>query len=74
VRDRTGPDRRHDHIWRCSIRCFEEVGFARDSPLEEAGFEPSVPRVITEVREGLMSPPLDDANLLLIAAASTKLR
>jgi hypothetical protein len=26
-----------------AIHCFEEVRFARDSPLEEAGFEPSVP-------------------------------
>jgi hypothetical protein len=31
----------------CGRRCLmrvEEVGFAQDSPLEEAGFEPSFPR------------------------------
>jgi hypothetical protein len=27
-----------------AIHCFEEVRFAGDSPLEESGFEPLVPR------------------------------
>jgi hypothetical protein len=31
---------------------IEEVRFARDSPLEEARFEPSVPRGATEVSSG----------------------
>jgi hypothetical protein len=33
-----------------------------DSPLEGTGFEPSVPRDTTEVRDGLM-PPLPDSRL-----------
>jgi hypothetical protein len=32
---------------------FEEVGFANDSPVEEAGFEPSVP----PVRDSIFSRP-----------------
>jgi hypothetical protein len=38
---------------------IEEVRFARDSPVEEAGFEPSVPRKTPAavVISGLVAPP-----------------
>jgi hypothetical protein len=38
---------------------IQQIGFALDSPLEEAGFEPLVPRDTTKVSRGLTSPLLD---------------
>jgi hypothetical protein len=51
---------------------IQEIRFARDSPLEEAGFEPSVPRDTSEVSRGahvsiefVADSPLEEAGFEL---------